>query len=40
MILTRETNRFLGTSYGVEQVAEFPDLFFTILNALSAAARE
>ncbi len=40
LILTRQVNRWLGTNYTVEQVAEFPWLFFTVLNALQAASRE
>ncbi len=39
MILTRQVNRWLGTNYTVEQVAEFPGLFFTVLNALRAASE-
>ena len=39
MLLTRAINEFLHSSYTVEQVAEWDDLWFTVFDALVTGLR-
>lgn len=40
MLLTRRVNHWLGTSYTIQEVAEWPPLAWEIFDALVASTKE